>query len=536
MTRGKTASKAAVAALLVWIGSTGLSLYWSSQVFADSSSVDAVKERPTLAFNARLYEKAGKKWDDFSTGKSCVWKQKSTSKNSGRWHCQECTDSHHCVPLQPRGECPPFPLINWDVDQISQRSHFRTEASGRDPTSMVTSIFDFPSVYESPRCSPDLTLPCFDLQRCPRHQPMKIYLHKPERNPKLLKAIQRALEKLPDDVAYTTRHDEGCLFLVGHNAKTPEDGGSSPEDTTYDDPDEMIHSPEYMAGQNHVIWRADTIFDAHGDRPRPHTFNFEFAALFHQSLSSSILREGYDIASPIRQAWGWTRPQQYDNLSLHRPRRVLLSFKGRIENWRIPYQHHRWLASEFWDISDKDIVIDTSCHKKPYALTGNVAYSELLLNSTFVFCPGGGGPSSMRLNDALLADAIPVVVSYLTMPFEPDVDWSGCVVRVSEARIIDLPRMLRSMSAAEIKARRETCRELFRGVMGRKRNAKGNWRLHDLSENPFLTMLRIWRRRIQRAHHTRDGQAAIRNEIRRAAVQEEQFGEETRFLEEAIRY
>jgi hypothetical protein len=85
-----------------------------------------------------------------------------------------------------------------------------------------------------PVCSPDLTLPCFDLNRCAFGEPMKVYIYNPERTPALLEGIQLAQRLLANDIQYTPNHEEECLFVVEQNSLAEKK--------------DMIHNPLYMYG------------------------------------------------------------------------------------------------------------------------------------------------------------------------------------------------------------------------------------------------------------------------------------------------
>ena len=94
-------------------------------------------------------------------------------------------------------------------------------------------------------------------------------------------------------------------------------------------------------------------------------------------------------------------------------------------------------------------------------------YEELLLNSTFVFYPGGGGTSSYRFAESLEAGAIPVVTSDVLPPFPPEIDWSGCIVKVSEARVVGIPDLVRTISD-KVQERQWHCAQLHQKVFGDK--------------------------------------------------------------------
>ena len=100
-----------------------------------------------------------------------------------------------------------------------------------------------------------------------------------------------------------------------------------------------------------------------------------------------------------------------------------------------------------------------------YEDTSEASFAQLLSNSTFAFAPGGGGPHSYRFMEAISHGAIPVVTTDLVLPFEPDLDWSGCVVRISEGALVTMPRVLREIEPEELAVRRDECARLFRVIM-----------------------------------------------------------------------
>ncbi|CAB9511383.1 Exostosin-1 [Seminavis robusta] len=489
-------------------------------------------QRGTLDWNPRLFETSGQKWDDLiSTGKSCLWKEEESihtnqesgggiqQEKKGGWQCQDCgtTERDKCVPLEPRGICKLFNLLNWDASRHRKTAHFRTEAFDH-ATGWVTTHATHPTNYEQAPCTSDLALPCFDLSRCPKDQPMKVYVYTSEKNGHLTETVDLASKKLPGDIEWTTKHEEACLFVVSELA--------------FETKEEMLNNPQYMAGQNHFIWNSGVFFGAHGDRPHPHHFNFEFAALAAGGFTDAHFRPGYDMSLQLPQVW--KRPKETTHLDLHRPRRLLLSFKGVVDSYdakhTIPFQHHRWLALEYWD-TGPDIFVDVRCpydnvdyHHAKDQSDATSSYGELLLNSTFAFAPGGGGASSFRFQEALAADSIPVVVSYVVLPYSPEIDWSGCVVKVSEARIADLPQILRNMPESEIMARRDRCRVLYRGLIGREQDDKtGDWDMASHAGHAFLFALKIWRQRILKAHLLQELVGELDTMVVHTALHESEF-------------
>jgi hypothetical protein len=95
--------------------------------------------------------------------------------------------------------------------------------------------------------------------------------------------------------------------------------------------------------------------------------------------------------------------------------------------------------------------------------------------------------NSYRLPEALAADAIPVVTSEFLPPFHPEIDWSNCMVRVSEVRVVDIPSILRSIPEDEIHRRRQECNKLHMMVFG------------EGIDQHFTVAMKIWAVRVKNA-------------------------------------
>lgn len=81
-----------------------------------------------------------------------------------------------------------------------------------------------------------------------------------------------------------------------------------------------------------------------------------------------------------------------------------------------------------------------------YALGGasSTRYGDLIQSSKFVLCPRGHGPSSFRLYETLEAHRVPVVISDDWLP-PPRIDWSQCVIRISEDHVTQVSDILESL-------------------------------------------------------------------------------------------
>lgn len=404
------------------------------------------------------------------------------------WICQECFSSGTCQPLQRRGRCAPF--LRTEIDARPRVSPKYNPYSHTNPLTYQYTHYKHQNSHDIPACR--LALPCFDLTRCTSRKdgPLKVFPHGPAAEARLDYAVQ----KFPQDVQKVVNPDDACLFVMVFGS--------------YDTPEELTsNSTIWNHGQNHFIFESARFFDSNVDYPfnMIPDANFEMAAVSQSCQDNSYFRVGYDM-----HIWlfaKWHRPFRYNQLKLHRPRRLLLSFKGNIYPWRELNWQHRWIAAEYWH-NEPDVVTDTKCEKDHhYELTNPQDYEELLLNSTFVFCPGGG-VNSFRFAEALAADAIPVVTSDFPAPFEPEIDWSGCLVRVSEARVVNVPQIVRDIPPEEVRERQKKCAILLRKIIGKDaNNDQGVW--SDSTNQHFAISMKVWSIRISTALLQKEHLAAI---------------------------
>lgn len=428
--------------------------------------------------------------DDLTVGRSCSWDQ-----HREWWVCQDCgtaDGNDECKRLQPRGRCTKFGRPGWDVPRPRSSSSHDPTATKYPLMRTLTHYGLENTFYHQAVCQ--VSLPCFDLSRCAGEGPTRVYSHGSSSSV-ASKLLDHATKEIPQYVTRVSDPADACLLVVAEGS--------------YNKYDELVQSDLWNGGKNHYVWWNVTMFPGEGLEPlaRPFDpFNYGMAAVATWTLSDAHAREGFD--TPIALFQKWNRDHNFGELGLHRPRRLLLSFKGNIEPWEQVYWQHRWIASEYWDESDS-VFVDVKCkinvrtkknvpenHVHYKFPTDRTAYGELLLNSTFVFAPGGGSVSSYRFTEALSAGAIPVVTSEYLPPFFPEVDWSGCLVRVSEARVIDLPRLLREISTSEVRQRQSSCASLFRSVLGEEKKGDGFWG-HDGGKAQFITAMKIWDVRIK---------------------------------------
>lgn len=179
-------------------------------------------------------------------------------------------------------------------------------------------------------------------------------------------------------------------------------------------------------------------------------------------------------------------------------RPLLLCLKCHVYEWDQARWQYGWLASEYW-AKESDIVVDIKCpddFEPSYDDTYPRVNTQLLLNSKFAYCPGGGSVPSYCLAESLGLGAIPVLTPDLLVPL--DKDWSGCIIRVSASRIVDLPRLLRNIPEEETASRRRECKILFDEFIGWKDADEPTEVVFDI-QRLFLATIEEWWARVEGA-------------------------------------
>ena len=87
------------------------------------------------------------------------------------------------------------------------------------------------------------------------------------------------------------------------------------------------------------------------------------------------------------------------------------------------------------------------------------------------------------------------VTSDFVAPFHPDIDWSSCIVQVSEARVVSIPETVRSISKAEIRKRQISCAQLQAKVFGGLESQS----IEDTDRSQFVVAMQLWAIRIKNA-------------------------------------
>eukprot|EP00536_Pseudo-nitzschia_multiseries_P007708 jgi/Psemu1/240496/estExt_Genewise1.C_1840001 len=491
-------------------------------------------------------------FDSFATGKSCRWVPAtrlhyfpkkilslilfaSRASFLGTWVCRDCGEHRSpllpwesCPLLRPRGKCPDFDYQGWEEPRPRSASNYDPFSSSPFPVRLITS-YGVGKVrrveYEQPQCHL-LAKPCFDMDRCTaaaHHTAPGI--NGTNANTDTDKNDRRLIQPLPV-FAYPGRSRVDLDGIVGGK------DGSAIGIRIVEDPGTacllISHAKNLRTAKESSSWNYGVNHYVYGvTKPITETVHYDMASLGSVVLTEAQIRPGYDVPLPLDAIWKNAVSDHAEQAHEYGPRKYLLSFKGSIQDTLQPYYQHRWLAAEYLH-DEPDVVIDVQCKHKtlwgdtvtfaPYDNPSQANFDDLMVNSTFAFCPGGSHVTSFRFTEILSAGAIPVLLPEIVTPFYPELDWSGCVIRVSQARIVDLPRRLRAIPPEEVRERQVQCRRLYRRFLDvanpgeRKTESETS---ADEDENtaqqqqqqPFPTAgylaaaLRIWRVRLEKQNY-----------------------------------
>ena len=484
-----------------------------------------VGDVPIRDSGGRCYGAAELKLDRAEPGKHCRWIK------DGLPVCVDCLERGLCGQLQPAGKCAPFKR-SLD-DREATLSHSATDGAlgwtlhwpSRPPPSRTDRPYRA-STHFMPECTV-LSSRCFNFSRCFGVQAggaMSVHVvgaHRGHANntQRMWDWLDQASKAMPGRIVPELDHDRACLVIV--------------HSTSFPDQLAMESSPSFRNGQNHFIWMANMFEDeitsackdasgANLDASFATCWDWGLAAVGASSLTRATRRSGYDMVLPLAHPTIAERgdlgpPYEAAALaaraaSTDTQRRHLLSFKGTVLPSRDSWENHRWIAAEFLHDPANGIISDGDCKYEGNDANLRMGYShpehrylDLLQNSTFVFAAGGCGSHSYRFAEILGLGAIPVTTADQLLPFDSELDWDRCVVRVSETRLLELPDILGQIGVEEIRSRRRACWALLDGAIGTVVTFKGQAGVEAFTavrdKGAFMMAMRLWHARLERRAH-----------------------------------
>jgi hypothetical protein len=311
----------------------------------------------------------------------------------------------------------------------------------------------------------------------------------------------------PSPVKLVDRPADACLFLLDPGSLSEGKSEVACGDFKWKD------LPHWSAaggpGRNHILIMPGCLklCDAVGE--------FSCYGSIGQAMVASSatwrgnFRPGYDLALPQVHSAAVERffrrsvekgPLRAKEGSHQRP--LLVSFRGTTAGTDNRWNRHRAIAALYAHNPSKGAIIEVKrkrdmrrqqrrlrskqkrdpCEEYAFEVSEDAwSYDDLLLNSSFGFSPGGGGPYSFRFFEILASGGVPVVSDDLVLPFEGlpwkesyrsswgDV-WDSCVVRVSDAELFALPEVLVAIArpgSAAFDLRRRACGDIWsKAVLG----------------------------------------------------------------------
>lgn len=385
-------------------------------------------------------------------------------------------------PRPPLGKCPEFQEIARTPEHLLAGGGHGGVRVAADPSGTALEVA--PALpwgqHLSPRkwCTFDT---CFDAQRpaCTKPGPIPVFSYPPSTsNPaKADDASTCALDQcrfvLVEGAAsrridLVTSPDEACLFVF-----SPSFDGRFQLPTgakfRFDD------LPHWHAagspGRNHVLVMPSCVTHCDSTGTVRALGSTGDAIIAAASLWRGTVMPHFDIVLPQPFSGAITQVLHEDpDPFARRRRRLLFSFKGTVFG-RNMWFDSRVVVAEFSardaeaevDVWPKGGRLTRSCYRKLKTGSGS-SYARLLLDSTFGFAPGGGGPYSYRFLEVLAAGAVPVVTEDLVLPFNDVLPWEECVVRVSWAELRGLGRVLRALAPPRSRALRrrlDACMQIW---------------------------------------------------------------------------
>jgi len=313
------------------------------------------------------------------------------------------------------------------------------------------------------------------------------------------------------EIVFVDSAEEACLFVYSPSAKLE---GAKVLGRTGTDPTQrnfkaqrriafrwerdLAHwSAAGAKGRNHLLILPEHL--VHPDyvgtlREWGSTGEAIFAAA---SAWPGLFRPGFDIVitpkvshaiAELVHAWPTPFLQQIEKAGELRPsagvsglqkyagdRPILVSFAGTT------YGRNRWYDSRVLAAAyshDPPNGVEVYVFKKggnpgrcvPSHTMPNRTYVDTLRRSSFVFAPGGAGPYTFRLIEAMAAGAVPVVTADMLLPFEGTVglEWDTCAVRLSYAELRELRATLLAIAPPGFTAFRNrlvACRAIYEQFM-----------------------------------------------------------------------
>eukprot|EP00057_Strongylocentrotus_purpuratus_P030991 XP_783281.3 PREDICTED: exostosin-1 [Strongylocentrotus purpuratus] len=297
---------------------------------------------------------------------------------------------------------------------------------------------------------------CFDFSKC--KEGFKVYIY-PVSYQKPSQLYSDILTSIRASRYFTTNADEACLFVTSIDTLDRDKLSSTYVKNIESSISKLSH---WNNGKNHLIFNLYS--GTWPDYSEDLGFNIGEAILAKASFSEQYFRPNFDISLPL---FAKTHPQKGGNSgdlqgnNFPVQRKYLLAFKGKRYLFGIGSDTRNALYHLHNGV---DIILLTTCkHGKNWQKHKDVRcdhdnaefdkfdYQVLLHNSTFCLVPRGRRLGSFRFLESLQAACIPMLLSNgWELPFSEVIDWSKAVVFGDERLLLQVPSIVRSITAEQI--------------------------------------------------------------------------------------
>lgn len=317
---------------------------------------------------------------------------------------------------------------------------------------------------------------CFDFSKC--REDFKVYVYPADEeaiagvaSPTVTPSYQKVLSVIQDSRYYTPDPTQACLFVLAIDTL---DRDTLSADFVRNVPARLQKLKLWNGGVNHVIFNLYS-----GTWPDYAEENLGFdpgkAILAKASMSLTHFRPGFDVSIPLFHKNHPERGGEPGHVLTNNfpvSKKYLLAFKGKRYVHGIGSETRNSLYHLH---NERDIVLVTTCrHGKSWkenkdqrcdednAEYDRYDYEVLLQNATFCLVPRGRRLGSFRFLEALKAGCIPVLLSNgWALPFAQVIDWRQAVIWADERLLLQVPDIVRSVSATKVLALRQQTQILW---------------------------------------------------------------------------
>lgn len=208
------------------------------------------------------------------------------------------------------------------------------------------------------------------------------------------------------------------------------------------------------------------------------TFNPNFDIVIPQGLWTRFMNASVTSELPWKIPWH------------NQDRPYLITFRGNVgRNGGPTYGYQiRKIAAEVAHNPEEGIIIDTvyerrkypgqfslrypwwdkwSVPEKCYSPASDVGFDQLMYKTLYGYAAAGNGPYTMRSLEVIAGRAVLVTTEDMVLPWEHDLPWDDCVIRVSRSELFALGEVLNAIAprgSEAYDARLQACARIWHTV------------------------------------------------------------------------